>query len=1190
MAVTFTRAPTVAAGDAITSTQFASLAAAFNDRVLSGLGDPTFRIFFYFLALCRQFRNPNDAGTTYPSNHEFFEFYMHVDPADGEYPLSGPGDPEGSNVAAQINSYVFGAEALGLDAESTRLLDLPFLASEPTDAEAWQIAKAQRGAYDPSTGGMGAPAFTAARSHWRIRSSRRSPHGNSYGGFIGVPPEVLPGCADPTEPNYEVKFTSLVDGSTVTYGSCAENSGDVAGVAEMPWAYYVVLNSGEVIQYDANEWVEGPYTEDAALMKRPANGIQRVLNAYAGEFRGTTAMRESQTYHLQHAFDFQRFAESQYHLAPAYGVETAGSLQSQYPRVEQNSNATAGTSMPFIGHGTTYQFHDGFILASAIVVATNLAESFSVELLDNGEVVETIAVRPSEAGVVSSLWFPTTQFRSPTLSVRVKAGGELRFRPGGGTFAIEFAELLRYKPRVEDYAIFLRASSAIDATPDGAGINESQAKEIGDGYFAKGCLWNINNRESVPVSDVAVNRNAVFDTFRRLARSCVRVIRRQELVGYEVADGKSILYVRRHVMGMANQVPVDALDGVGPGRDRIPSGEIKWGRRYKVRTGNIRYRDRVYQAGEEFTGVSGATTYTGGTELYDADGIRLVAPPQDYSNRWCIDVELRPYHPSESSIWKPSSFSDYWAVFNRCLFASPEIGGDKYTLNHFAYGLSSGGRVLYPEAPTGYNYTTLGTAYLGAWNANELDCAGDPTCEETRLNFYKSCRIYEPPVEIESVEWYSGSGHDEVLKVTLTGRLHHTDEADETISSDISSWDVAALQAEPYRTAENGIRSYLVNQTSGENCPFGTGDQALNGTINLDPDNPFGACFPSIRLTRLVPEPYADSNDAQNPSDTRFEHDAFRVMEIYLRAMCEGYVDGETSTEYACEHGTVTVFDYTLENLCLQATGNRWLNTFEWSDSEDNREGFGPMPNTEAMASIFNQYSACVNLLTRVRVMVPCQIEARRDRATVTENTDALAGDGSTVACDGASEVWITRTAASPEPDASLGTWAATSGEGVTSSSYLTGLCTGNQWQVETFREAVEFRYAPDNADISYAFPESWRAQFDDSPTFLFQVDRTDIYEVRSLVTDIGDATTCGGDVWEVSPGASWYKWTEVSTTETTCEMGGKSWTSPELPPADTFYGKDGATTCSQAGPSREIVVTPLALDVPILEIELVDP
>ena len=70
--ITFTRAPTVATGDPITSTQFAKLAAAFNDRLRSGFADGPWRIVFYLLSLFRQVRNSDAEGNLFPPLGEFF--------------------------------------------------------------------------------------------------------------------------------------------------------------------------------------------------------------------------------------------------------------------------------------------------------------------------------------------------------------------------------------------------------------------------------------------------------------------------------------------------------------------------------------------------------------------------------------------------------------------------------------------------------------------------------------------------------------------------------------------------------------------------------------------------------------------------------------------------------------------------------------------------------------------------------------------------------------------------------------------------------------------------------------------------------------------------------------------------------------------------------------------------------------
>src|ERR1041385_2551360 len=106
--ITFTRAPTVAVGDPITSTQLAKIAAAFNDRLRSGLGDPTFRLIYYWLSLFRQARNPDETGFLFPALAEFFTAgYQMLNPQDGSWPTIDPGTPEGANLACQIMAYVF---------------------------------------------------------------------------------------------------------------------------------------------------------------------------------------------------------------------------------------------------------------------------------------------------------------------------------------------------------------------------------------------------------------------------------------------------------------------------------------------------------------------------------------------------------------------------------------------------------------------------------------------------------------------------------------------------------------------------------------------------------------------------------------------------------------------------------------------------------------------------------------------------------------------------------------------------------------------------------------------------------------------------------------------------------------------------------------------------------------------------
>jgi len=68
MALTYKQAPTVTAGATITSGQWNQLAQAFNDRLVGGVGDPTYRLHWYWHSLFRVLRAPN--GTNFAPEDE----------------------------------------------------------------------------------------------------------------------------------------------------------------------------------------------------------------------------------------------------------------------------------------------------------------------------------------------------------------------------------------------------------------------------------------------------------------------------------------------------------------------------------------------------------------------------------------------------------------------------------------------------------------------------------------------------------------------------------------------------------------------------------------------------------------------------------------------------------------------------------------------------------------------------------------------------------------------------------------------------------------------------------------------------------------------------------------------------------------------------------------------------------------
>ena len=181
--ITFPRVPEVESGDPVTSSQLAGLADAINARILSGLGDGAWRIAYYWHAIGRQFRT---MGAT---DGEFFHSIQMLDT-----PLTLPlvGSIGGVSTSNPVGLYVHGA---GSFPSETDAYDVPM--AEVSDAEqAWELAKQQRGAFNPETEEWASPSFDAARHAFRIVYSGTSIYGNAYGGWAPTP-ESLGTCTDP---------------------------------------------------------------------------------------------------------------------------------------------------------------------------------------------------------------------------------------------------------------------------------------------------------------------------------------------------------------------------------------------------------------------------------------------------------------------------------------------------------------------------------------------------------------------------------------------------------------------------------------------------------------------------------------------------------------------------------------------------------------------------------------------------------------------------------------------------------------------------------------------------------------------------------------------------------------------------------------------------------------------------------
>jgi len=98
------------------------LAEAFNEKILSGLGDCSWRIFYYAFSMFRGIRNPQESN--FPAQDEWFKFYANLEPkmTYGKFgwPEAQAGEAEGANVANPFMAWIFGRATRVTQANGTK--------------------------------------------------------------------------------------------------------------------------------------------------------------------------------------------------------------------------------------------------------------------------------------------------------------------------------------------------------------------------------------------------------------------------------------------------------------------------------------------------------------------------------------------------------------------------------------------------------------------------------------------------------------------------------------------------------------------------------------------------------------------------------------------------------------------------------------------------------------------------------------------------------------------------------------------------------------------------------------------------------------------------------------------------------------------------------------------------------------
>lgn len=1143
MPVEFHRVEEVEPGQRVSCRNMRQLAGAVRERVLSGLGDVAWRYVWWWTAIARQIRMPDQTQTIWPPQGEWLQG-LHLLKPEESWPTAGPGEPNGINQATTLGSYVFG---LGdVDAEDVRLTDplvggVPLEAAE-TPAEIWELGKRQRGAYDPATGALGAPAFEAGISHYGLIQAPSSIHGQSYGGWFPTPVEsgvCLDGTAErPATPNLEIKFTRLSDGFVRTYpGTCPENPEDVARVLPGALGYYVILYSGQVDYLPRSQWIEGPYSGGRRLSRAEGGHLPRILNRFAGEFRGNVERHQKEKDGvlppLGKAFDVRAFFLRQYLLAPARGSQLSKeSVVANYPRlaIAGSTSAAPGTRV-----GAVLTAASGFVWAAFLVRTTGLQTSTRVQLRQGTTVVGEAVVTPAAPDAICVLPAAiggAVQFVLPDGT---------RFAPTIGRLSIELAELWEYKPLTHDLMTVLRLAGARESDAqftDGSGLTEEDARALWRGYAANGCIVRSRSDGELPGSEAAIGTNAVYDLARRWAQT-VRSIPQHNLVAYSVENGDSVLWLDPLSTSRVGGRAPDLLEGI---------------------TGQIRDK----------------------------------ASPNGWSNRWCVVMESFRYQNFGSSIWAESSLADQVGFSDRCVHWTPIIPVLPLHLQrHFNRSSDFPARRSYaPEVASGYRYADglNATATEGHYRScpiykppTEIRSATPVTVDGRRLvKVVLKGRLHHhhslAPAEIGR----DVSGWDSAA-LTAEAADYRTDES--AIREYLMRLD------DPSRQCEH----------------TGPGNAAANSDILLGTDVPWGACVPRIHLVQLPGDPYEDGNSDPDEDDTVLTHEEMSQIELWLRVASEGCVDGQATSTYGCEIGIDFVFDYRWENLCFQVLGRPWVTTLPTAITKgvkanqiraDAPEGFGPLPTCLPTAEGFNQLAKLANALREYRVTLPWQFQVNFLQGEVTRSVGDVTGStGAVVNCPGGYNpgfVWQGNPGnpAVAEVSGFIDAETASSlyqpGFGESAGAYM---CDGANFIVAALRTDQDYSYTFVDPDAIYAIPSAWRDQLSTAGRLL-AVQTTTTGRVRAIV---GSATPtgCNGNApWDAN-GAD-IEWVLDSQETVECAFFPATGR-VSAPPLGTVTipGANGTPICTgipEATSTSIRVLDPIATDAIVFRVPLIDP
>ena len=504
-----------------------------------------------------------------------------------------------------------------------------------TPAEQWILAKAQRGNFDPTPGAsiLSSPAISAPRIFYEFRQPIRSPYLKSYATYEPIPP-IKGYCYEspdfPSVPYFDIKFTNLNDGTTQTFaGGCAGTPNRVVGKIETPDAYIVFTdNAGTITSHVLlfSEWIEGPYTAGANITKRHGEQIDQTLNYFSLNFRGTYANRIDAVdgpgcYDVQRdAFNFEKFLNSQYLLAPAVGIayevedpdnpsETILAVSEDYPFWYFYNN----TASPVVKSANTVltllevidmddsdpsdpqkviaetPHPDGervmpsnVQLSGYYVYAEGLTQPITLTFeATNGSFQKTYT--PDGNGKINQIeYFNKGTPVAPLGTYKIKLTNSYTF-PANSYIEFEVLEQLIMKPELPDMYTVLRMSSCDDNVigegEDWTGDMFADSPAAFSFYYNYGYIHGFKGFEMDSYDiEPFMNPRAIYKAARELFTNYVRMADRKQLIAYEVINEggvpKSVLYFNRYAFPENSVVDIPA-PVLGALTEMLPQGEIE---------------------------------------------------------------------------------------------------------------------------------------------------------------------------------------------------------------------------------------------------------------------------------------------------------------------------------------------------------------------------------------------------------------------------------------------------------------------------------------------------------------------------------------------------------------------------------------------------------------------------------------